>query len=371
MSNIDILIGRLESIQSAGNKYFSKGIFPSQRIHKFLPYQRADECIWFSASVAYILQQSMSIFSVEQKQKAQNIIERVIKNYDDFQNVDGLKTYNFFKTKPSKHFPNGYILSKIHWLKLADDSDDTAMIYLTKPHSQPDAEWLADKLIKHANGNKQYLKHTFHKYRKLKLYSVYFGKNIPPEIDFCILTNILLFKHQYKLQLNNYDNDALRYLLSVINNNEHIHTPFIVAPYYPTSAQILYHIARLISITAEKKISTIKEKVITDIINNLTKASSLLEKLLLSIAALRLGAREKTIYIEDITNLINNKKSTFFYSSPLVVFDSFFIRKLDKYKIFHTTHLHARSEAYLIALMMEYEMLLISLNKKQLCERLS
>jgi hypothetical protein len=239
------------------------------------------------------------------------------------------------------------------------------MIYLTKPHSQSDAVWLADKLIKHANGKGQFLKHTFEKYRKLKLYSVYFGKNIPPEIDFCILTNILLFKHQYKLPLNDYDQDAFRYLVSVISSNEHIHCPFVIAPYYPTSAQILYHMARLIAITGYDELSAIQEKVIMEISNSLAKASGMVEKLLLSIAALRLGLKEKALFIKNIEDVINNKKATFFYSSPLVVFDSFFIRRLDKYKIFHITHLHARSEAYLMALILEYKMLLISLNKKK------
>ena len=358
MHNTDELLNRLKALQSHGDKHFSKGVFPSLRMHKHLPYRRADESIWFSASVAYILQQTIHFFSPEQQQKSRKIITGVIQNYDDFKNADGLKTYNFFKTNPSKHFPNGFILSKIHQLKLADDADDTAMIYLTKQHPPADAEWLAKKLIKHANGNANCLKHTFKKYRNLKVYSVYFGKNIPPEIDFCVLTNILLFKHKYKLPFNEYDFDTFKYIHAVINNDEHMISPYIIAPYYPTCAQILYHIARLINITAYNELSPIKEKVATDILNNLNNASSPIKKLLLSIAALRMGLKINAAINNDISNIINSKKAAFFYSSPLVVFDSFFIRKLDRYKLFHFTHLHACCEAYVTALLLEYNMLL-------------
>ena len=175
----DELIKKIAHLQDTANrKYFPEGIFESYRSNKYLRYRRPDTNVFFTAITVFTLNNIKENLSLESQKLIEKITEKAVKNYDLFKNKDGLNTYNFFQTNPSKHFPNGNILHRFNHFKIPDDIDDTAMIYLTKPHSQEEAKWLQDKLITHSNLYKQQIKNTFPEYQNLKAYSTWFGKNM-------------------------------------------------------------------------------------------------------------------------------------------------------------------------------------------------
>lgn len=356
MEIISQLIQKLKQLQSKGDTYYLTGMFPSQRFHTILPYKREDENVFFSAVIALTLQEFENKLNEEERKIAKSIYTAIISQYHQFKNFRGLDTYNYFKTNPPKFFPNGYFFSKFKVFKLADDIDDTAYIYLTKQHTQEQAEWLKQKLILHANGYKKFTGHLFKKYCKEKIYSVFFGEKMPINIDACALTNILLFIGKYQLPLTEYDTGSLNYLIAIVESDEYINTPHIVSPYYPTNYQIIYHLARLIASNYFPQLNALEEKLIKDANALLQRARGFNEKLLLSIALLRLNIKVPDINY-NLESIINSNQNHFFYVSPFLIFDNYQIRRLDRYKLFRFLHFRTRSKGYICALLLEYECL--------------
>ena len=150
MTTYDIIKKIAHLQDSANRKYFPKGIFESYRSNKFWRYHRPDTNVFFTAITVFTLNNIKEKLSLESQKLVEQITDKAVKSYDLFKNKDGLNTYNFFQTNPSQHFPHGNILHRFNYFKIPDDIDDTAMIYLTKPHTQEEAKWLKNKLIQHS-----------------------------------------------------------------------------------------------------------------------------------------------------------------------------------------------------------------------------
>lgn len=355
----DILFD-LRAIQlKADYNLYSQGIFPSIRYHSTLPYKREDENIFFSAAVAFTLREYRHYLDEESKEVVDEIACDVVKNYKLFQNPKGLSIYNFFKTKPRYlHFPNGLFLCKFKAFKLAEDSDDTAYVYLTQPYTSEQALWLKDKFKLHANTSRgKQIKHTFRQFRDSKIYSVYFGEKMFIEYDICVFTNILLFNHSYNLSINEYDKHTIQYICTSVKENLHISHPHIIAPYYPTFAQIVYHISRLISVTQMPELKAIASQLSQDIIKQIHTADKAMDKLMMIIALYRLEYNQ--VGEIDSALKLNQQlieKASFFYVNPLLKTSSFYLRKLLKYRLVHCFNLRTHSKGYNLALFFEYKM---------------
>ena len=188
----DDLIKQIAYLQdSADRRYFPNGIFESYRSNKIWHYRRPDTNVFFTAITVFTLNNIKQFLSPESQLIVENITKKATANYHLFQNKDGLNTYNFFQTNPSQHFPHGNILHRFNHFKIPDDIDDTAIIYMTLPHTQEDDKWLQNKLIQHSNGCKKQIKNTFPAYQNLKAYSTWFGKNMYIEFDACALSNMI------------------------------------------------------------------------------------------------------------------------------------------------------------------------------------
>src|SRR5690606_6873108 len=111
--------------------------------------------------------------------------------------------------------------NRLKFLELPDDVDDSAIIYLTKPHSKEDAVWLKEELIKHANLSKKQIQNTLSGYKNLKAYTTWFGKNMYLEFDFCVLCNAMYFVHHYNLPYSEHDRATINYLKNVITSGDH------------------------------------------------------------------------------------------------------------------------------------------------------
>lgn len=291
---LDTIIERILALQSRGEGYFDEGLFPAQRSNRLIGYQRPDTTVFFTASIVFTLQKIRYLLSEKSQEIVDRIAEKAIRNYPKFQNKDGLKTYNFWKTKPSRHFPNGYLFRHFEHFRIPDDIDDTAMIYLTTSPTPEELFWLKEKLSVHANLSKQQIKNTYSEYRNLKAYSTWFGKNMYIEFDACVLSNILYCIYEYQLPLNQHDTDSLKYIRSVIETGRYLIEPFRCAHQYPRTVPIIYHVARLMGAFTIPELEPIREKLIADTQHLLQKQQHPLDEIVLKTSLMRLGINVKS-----------------------------------------------------------------------------
>ncbi len=298
-NHIDFLIERIASCQSRGDKFFPEGIFPSYRQNKYLFYKRPDTNIFYTATIVFILNQIKHKVSEKSQAIIELITEKAIKNYPDFQNKDGLKTYNFWQTKPSNHFPNGLIFKHLDHFRIPDDIDDTALIYLTLPHTKEDVVWLKEKLKLHTvapDGG--------------AVYSTWFGKNMPIEFDVCALCNLMYLFEKYQLPYNEYDEAVFVFLREVILQEKYITDAFEVAHNYATTPLIIYHYARLLGDYEIKQLEVCREKLIKKTKQLLDSKKIEMNKLILETSLMKL---DKNKEVFNYQSLITNNHSPFTY----------------------------------------------------------
>ncbi|MCE7040684.1 hypothetical protein [Dyadobacter sp. CY312] len=346
-------ISRIEELQSQGDRYFPSGIFPAFRVNKLIGYKRPDTTIFFSAISAFTLQSLRGKQEKYIQDKIDEVCERVISNYPDFQNKDGLKTYNFWKTKPSRHFPNGYIFRRYEHFRIPDDIDDTAFVYLTTNPTQEELQWLKDKLALHANGSKQWIRNTYPEYRSLPAYSTWFGKNMYIEFDVSVLCNMLYCICKYELPINRHDEASLQYIRSVIETDRYLTVPFRCAHQYPRTALIIYHVSRFLAEFDPELLSGVKKKLITDTIGLLEKTESKMDRVILSISLMRFGIKPERIPVESFTK-DDFKGFYFFIAGLLTAYENPLLYRLSNSPL---VHMHWICEAHCWVLLFEYETL--------------
>lgn len=244
----DEIINRIQNIQETANpKYWKSGIFPNYRFNKFWFYRRNDNSIFYTASIVHILQEILPDLSAENQLITRNIIIKAKANYNDYQNKEGLNIYNFYPTKPSKHFANGLIFKHFKHFQLPYDADDTALIYLTNIPQKTDGLWLQNKLSSHANAPLKTTAGISEANMNLPAFSTWFGKNMPIEFDIVVHCNILHTLLKYNVELNVNSLASWEYIKKSIISNDYQFNPFIVSHNYANSIIIAYHISRLLS----------------------------------------------------------------------------------------------------------------------------
>jgi hypothetical protein len=346
-------IDKIESLQSTGNRIFPKGIFPAFRVNPLICYQRPDTTIFFSAIICFTLQKIRRGCSPDMQDKIDAICNNVKQNYPDFRNKDDLKTYNFWQTKPSRHFPNGHIFRRYEHFRIPDDIDDTAFVYLTTEPQPEELAWLKEKLTLHANGARQWIRNTFPEYQKLEAYSTWFGKNMYVEFDVSVLSNMLYCIMHYQLPLNKHDEASLTYIRSVIETDRYRLTPFRCAHQYPRTPLIMYHVARLIAAFNPKQLQPIREKLVSDIKQELAKATNQMDRVILATSLLRLGISTPRIAVENFS-AADFKGFFFFIAGLLTAYENPVLYKLSVQPLFH---IHWVCEAHCWTLLAEYETL--------------
>lgn len=312
-----------------------------------------DTTIFFSAIICFTLQTIRGKLSSEHTSLIDRICGKVIKNYPDFQNKDGLKTYNFWKTKPSRHFPNGNIFHRFEHFRIPDDIDDTAFVYLTTTPSPDELSWLKQKLQWHANGSKQWIKNTYPEYRSLKAYSTWFGKNMYIEFDVSVLCNMLYCILKYELPLNKNDQDSIQYIRSVIETDRYVTEPFRCAHQYPRTSLIIYHVCRLIAAFDPVGLKDVKDKLKRDTGNLLRETVNPMDKVILSTSLMRLGIKTKRIAVENFTYK-DFDGFYFFIAGLLTAYENSLLYRFSDSPLFH---MHWICEAHCWTLLAEYEVL--------------
>ncbi len=290
----DVVLTRIARLQRPD------GLFPATRLNPSWAYKRLDTNLFFTAITVSILQRLQPLLSVAQQAQVETISQRAIATYERFRNKDGLKTYNFYPTHPSQHFPNGYLFRHFKHFQLPDDVDDTALIYLTTQPAPAELQWLKVKLSQHANTGQTIAPNTFTDYQALTAYSTWFGKNMPIEFDACVLSNLLYCLYQYDLPRNQHDADSLTFLHSIVETDRYRTDPFRCAHNYARTSLIIYHLARFIAAFDPPELRPIRQKLVTDARQELARVPNRLDKLLLATSLLRLGDTPPALDLTDI-----------------------------------------------------------------------
>lgn len=345
------LLSEIKSLQTKGdNKIYRSGIFLSRRRYVATGIIRADDNSFFTALIVFTLQRLKKYLSADEWSIVEDITQQARKAFPIYENKRDEHTYNFWRIEKNAHFPNGNILSKIDRFRLADDVDCTALVYLARGYSEGNVAILKEKLLYHAKLPVNVSKNTLPQYRNLKLYSTWFGKYIPIETDVCVTANLLYLLFESKSILNEYDKDCIKFICSVINNNEHKLRAFRVAPYYPNTSVILYHIARLLTVTEHYDLLQLKEKLKADIFQKLRENNHPMERIILNTSLMWLGETENVEELEMPTNI----NFPWFIAGMLTSVNNSIANWLAPLSLFH---IQFYCEAYMKTLFFEYKIL--------------
>ncbi len=346
----DALITQLFALQSTVEGPFSAGLFPSYRVQpQWLGYKRADDNVFLTACTIFTLQGIRDRVSPESRALIEQMTRRSIGAYPLFQNKDGLYTYNFWPTRPSRHFPNGHVLHRFDHFRIPDDIDDTAMVFLTQPPAPETLLWLKTKLAQHANGTQLTIRNTFPDYRNLRAYSTWFGKNMLIDFDACALSNMLYLIFRHNLPLNEHDTDSLTLLADMIRSGRYMSDPFRCAPHYARTPLILYHIVRLLAAFRPPELVAVQPQLLTDARAQLARATRPMDRVILSTTLLRLG---KTPPELDLTGIEQSFPTFhFFIAGMLTAYEHPTLNKLATSPF---VQMRWTCEAHCLALVTEY-----------------
>src|SRR5690606_5968403 len=139
---------------------------------------------------------------------------------------------------------------------------------------------------------------------------------------------------QYGLPLNQHDLDSMTYLRSVIETDRYISEPFRCAHQYPRTELIAYHTARLIGSFDPAPLKPIRQKLINDCYQLLEKAKHIMDRVVLSIALLRLGETPPRIDISHIENK-DFKGFYFFIAGLMTAYENPILYRIAASPVFH------------------------------------
>lgn len=338
MSQVAELLQQLSDLTSTGEAPYPKGLFPSQRYHPFLPYQREDDNLFFSATIAFTLQQYHYKMDDAERKIAESIIKGIRGQLPLFRNKDGKPTYNFWQTKPSRHFPNGMLMNRFEHFRISDDADDTALAHLLLGSSKEEAMELLALFEKHANTTRKSIKNTWDEFKDLKAIGTFFGEKMRIEFDAVVMCNALLFLLHHFDEDEQVIDDTLKYVEGVINKGFHKTAPFKSAPNYPSTELIIYHVARLLDSHPTCRLSELKEKLALNATEAIETASSPLSKLILQNALLMLGLTSPFDSAQgplDASILLSDRKGYFFHAGMMSAFENSAAQSLSSLPLFH------------------------------------
>ncbi len=251
------LTAYLENIQGS-----SPGVFPSYRTHPWLPYRRADDNLFFTSSILFVLQGVKDGLTPKAAAMLAGLNEKAKTAAAQYQDrrPGWPVVYNFWRIRPAAHFPNGYFMHRFRHFQLPPDADDSVMAYMAFGHSRDEAAGLKELMVSFANGRRKNIMNTLPHYRHLAAYTTWFGKKMYNEFDACVMLNILYFGFFYGLDWNSTDQATAKYLSGIVENGEILAMPFRVSHHYANPATILYHYGRLLGAYQVPGLSPLKDK---------------------------------------------------------------------------------------------------------------
>lgn len=347
---IDSLINELVKEQ-AGSPLFATGIFPSYRFQSKGKERFADDNIFFSGIIAMRLMRLEDKIPEASKNKVKLLLENVRYASKAYENKYGRISYNFWQTKPVKQFPNDPKLSKKTRYHIPDDADDSAILFLVNNKSKEQVSALKKMIEENIPGKKRKIHNTLAQFRTLPAYSTWLGDRMPPEFDFCVMTNILYVFSKYNLLYSPNDWSTISYVRESLVDGYLVNKSYRVSPQYKTETACLYHLAFLLSAHPVVGLKEIKPELIKRLHEKLLQATTKGEAKLLVSALLYLDEKipENYQYPTDDTPF------PFFYANLASVTPNPFNGAMSKSKAFNYPY-----ECKAWEMMVELEILLNS-----------
>jgi len=353
------LLNKISNLQIRKDTFYHDGLFASQRSFGKSKNFKEDNNIFFTSLIVYTLQSLQNGLPTSSSKLIDSINLKSTSNYFRYRNRNGDITFNFYQTYPENPFPNSPFLSKRDKVKLPDDLDDTAIIYLTKPKNEAVDIAVKNKMMVYADKSK--LKSTFKRYRNYKAYPTWFADKMPQDIDICVMSNVLLFTFQKGFDLNSADLETLDLIKEIVITNDHMVNPHIVSPHYRKSSIILYHLSRLISVADNPVLNSIRGKIIIDLKKQFQLSKNEMEKVILLTSLYRLGEKiDSEISISDVEEDFN----TFYWfrANASSGKNMFFKRLVGKNSLLEFRH---KCDAYYWTLLLEFQVLSAKLNTQK------
>lgn len=312
----------------------------SKRYNTFWNYNRIDNNVFAPVSTLFILECLKDHFSPSTLLVFSEIREKVINLIPKYANKDGKESFNFYPTVPSQHFKGGKLMHKFKHFKLADDLDDSALIYLVGDYSMDQKTAFKNLAETHAT----YIS-DFSSNKDVKVYNTWFADKMPQEIDCCVLTNMLFFVFKNKFPLKVIDQNTISYLAMSIDNIEN--NTFWLSRHYGNVPLIIYHYARLIHGFDIPELINKKVQLIDIALRQLVKEKVYLNKILLETSLIKMGLKREPI--KDIKYSIFMNDFYSFIGAPLAPYKT--LRGLAKY---NQGHIFFSSEIQNRAFLVEY-----------------
>ena len=350
-AQIHPLLQQISDLQCYNDPFYRDGMFPSQRVaHN--GKVREDNTIFFTALTVFTLKSLYTKFSAEEKLLCDSIVKSASRNLRYYQNRNGLPTYNFWQVYPFEQpFPNRTLWSKMPKFRLADDLDDTSIIYLIM--AKPDSIHQVVKRMMEIQIDDEAVYGTLKQYRYKSVYPTWFADKMKQDLDICVISNVLLFVFKKKLPLTPADQHSIDFIKEIISTKEYLKQPKEVSPHYQNSAVILYHVTRLVSEAHHPDLDKIKQMLIADI-NNLLKGDlHPMEKMILQSSLLKLNPNQKLdTYVQSADE--RGQNFYWFCANTLAGRRPFFRNSASKLGFVQSSY---RSQAYYVSLRLEWEIL--------------
>lgn len=313
-----LLLQEIVKLQVKKDSFYYTGMFPTLRTNaRNTNIIKDDNNIFFTALVAFTLQQIRNDLTPTQQRLCDIIIEKAHKSYSHFQNRKGKPTYNFWSTNPRIIFPNNWFLNLFNRSQaLPDDIDDTVIAWLSKDANDSIVNIIHDLMIQHTNGIPKEAKNTFKSYKHITAYSTWLGNKMPIDFDFSVLCNVMYFLCDRKVAFNKYDSATINLIHAIIINDQHKSDPAYISPHYARTPILLYHIARLLGRFHIPILDALKPQLIKDSYAALKKCNNIFDSILLHTALIRLGASPKPLSnIFERSNKLVDNRNVFFMAS--------------------------------------------------------
>ena len=156
------------------------------------------------------------------------------------------------RTNPS-FSPHSILLDRFKDQQIADDLDDTSILYLGSDIPDSTAKRLKALMDSHANGwvdsrgrTHRIRSVAYRAIRHLPAYSAWFGERTPIEFDAGVFCNILYFVYADHLSLDEHDTASIQFLAYILKERKYLRDPAYASSYYPRSPVLIYHLARLL-----------------------------------------------------------------------------------------------------------------------------
>lgn len=321
-----------------------------------LGYRRQDHSAYFTAIIFQGLLCIRHLMEDDEKDLLEKMRMKACEGLSPFRNSHGLERYNFWGTNPAGHFPNGKLFRHIARLRPPDDADDSVMIYQLQKRPAEEALWLKNHIDEYANGSRAWVSNCPEEYRELRAWCTFFCRDMPLGFDACVISNILFFNRLYDFEVNFKEQDSMHYLSLMLSNKDHLLRPQEVAPYYPETATILFHLARLLAFFQPEGLENRRKQVVRDVEKMLKKPLRKVERLLLEIAWLHLTATIPPVY----TGRDRQDPFAFFVLPLTQEYEGGFLRWLARRRL---SHIRFACPAHEVALQLEKEILLRAIQK--------